>query len=195
MYICIGNLKHLSFLLFGKNAELFKTYNLFVKYLLFFVIYNWQQILFDNNNGGLFMDSKKEKAILKDAKKMDKKLQMEYIYNHIDAYYTTNTPSRAELLERYRTLAERKYRVYDILPQIYLGFVLGLVASLVYNLILNHTVTGLILGLFVCVVFVSAIFASMHIVFKINKKLFEEYELKVIQNHLDEIKKEAKLKK
>lgn len=141
------------------------------------------------------MDSRKERMILKNSKKQKKGLRMEYIYDQIDEDYASNQLSKSELLERYRTLAERKYRIYDILPQIYLGFVLGLVASLTYNLILNHTVTGLILGLFVCIVFVSAIIASMHIVFKINKKLFEEYELKVIQNHLDEIKKEAKLKK
>lgn len=141
------------------------------------------------------MDNKNEKKILKNAKKQKKRLQMEYIYNQIDEDYASNQPSKSELLERYRILAERKYRVYEILPQVYLGLVLGLLASLVYNLIQNPELSGLISGIIVTVVALPGVLVSLHVVFKINKKLFEEYELKVIQNYLDEIENETKINK
>lgn len=141
------------------------------------------------------MDSKKEEIILKNSKKQKKRLRMEYICNQIDDDYASNPPSKSELLERYRILAERKYRVYEILPQVFLGFVLGLLASVVYNLIQNPNLWGLVSGIITTMIALSGVFVSLHIVFKINKKLFEEYELKVIQKQLDKIVEETKLQK
>jgi hypothetical protein len=130
------------------------------------------------------MNSSEQRKILKLARCCKGGTKIECICNEIDKHYKSNVFSKASLLERYYTLYNRKYHIYELLPQIHLGFALGLVSSVVLQKIKNPQVSGLFTGMIIAIGFVAVLIVITNFVFRTDKKLFEEYEMNKIQNIL-----------
>ena len=130
------------------------------------------------------MNSSEQRKILKLARCCKGGTKIECICNEIDKHYESNIFSKASLLERYYTLYNRKYHIYELLAQIHLGFAVGLVSAVVFQKIQNPDSPGFLAGVVIAVVLVTALIIMTSLVFKTDKKLFEEYEMNKIQNIL-----------
>ena len=95
-------------------------------------------------------------------------------------------PIDAQMYRRYETLKRRLFHSYTILPQILIGMIAGLGSGVIVAKVYTNALIACVLTI-LCVLYLAF---SSRIMFKIHTLLLMEYEIKLIEEKIADVKKD-----